>query len=136
MLPSIIQNSFNPEDDGEDNVDSLEPSETKPLYFDLSPENKRHLDRLEQDFLQDIDKAKFMQSCLGTVMFNSFNIALSLYCVNIGLGLWMSAVAGFSVGALPGLKTISDSLNIQVSKEENWSFTGININGQLLKGVR
>ena len=118
-----------------DDYDSVEQSETKPSYFELSPENQRHLERLEQEFLNDIDTANFLKSCISTVMFNSFNIALSLYCINIGLGLWMSAIAGFSVGAIPGLKTLSDSLNIQVEKTDNWNFTGINVNGKLLKGV-
>lgn len=134
MLPSLSQSVHSPEDADLDYSESPETQQTS--YFDLSIENKKHLERLEQDFLNEIDSAMFIRSCLATVMFNSFNIALTLYGLHIGLGIWLAVIAGFSVGSVPGLKTISDSLNIQVEKaESNWSFTGINLNGVLLKGV-
>jgi hypothetical protein len=118
---------------GFDNADTEEPLEDSEATenTDYTAENRRHLKRLEEDFLNDLATGYFVKDWLQTIMFNSFNVFISLYCIHVGVGLFFSVIAGFSIGSIPALKNIGDNVKINIENESR-SMSG---NGNVLKGL-
>ena len=118
-------NSFDNNSDNSDNDD-----EGVVENGEYTPENKRHLSRLEEEFLQELATGYFIKDFLQTVMFNSFNTFITMYCIQIGIGLTLSGIAGFSIGAIPALKNIGDNFRLSIGETKT-----VATNGRFMKGV-
>lgn len=103
-------------------------NETDQETSEFTTDNQEHLLRLKDDYLKTIAKHDYVKDWVETIMFNSFNIAITLYLINLGMGLIVASMAGFSVGAYPGVKSFTDTFNYNQGE-------GMNINGKLIQGV-
>lgn len=81
----------------------------KEEFQEFTEENKRFLEREEKEFLESLQTSEFVKNFLENLTCNSINVFLCLYCVNLGLGIFASAAAGFSIGCFSGCKDIYQS---------------------------
>lgn len=86
---------------------------------EFNPENKRFLEREEEEFLKSLQTSEFVKNFLENLTCNSINVFLCLYCVNLGLGVVASALAGFAIGSFSGSKDIYQS---KVLRSEGMDF--------------
>lgn len=115
---------FNFHQDNNDNSDN-ETSE-------FTRENQEHLERLEQDYLKDLKTQEFIKSWIEMIMFNSCNVFITLWLINVGATLFLAVLAGFTIGSVPGMKAIADNFNLSKDSEAGMNF---NINGKLINGL-
>lgn len=114
-------------------LDNLEAfsEEQKENNEDYLPENQRFLIRAEEERLAKEASGKFVKSILEVFMFNSANVFLSLYLLNIGLGIFVAAFAGFGVGCIPAIKNISENASFRTEGEERSMW----IDGKMIRGI-
>ena len=95
---------------------------------EFNQDNQEHLTRLKEEYLDTVKKQDYIKSWIETIMFNSFNVVITLYLINLGMSLFVASMAGFSIGAFPGFKLFADTFNYNQGE-------GMNINGKLLTGL-
>jgi hypothetical protein len=85
----------------------------KKDFQEFTPENARFLEREEEEFLKSLETSAFIKNFLENIFCNSAGTFLTLYCINLGLGIIASVLAGFSIGSFSGLKDIYKSATLK-----------------------
>lgn len=111
-------------------TEELEDSTNKSENQEFLPENQRFLERIEQEYLQDLASGEFIKNWLEIIVFNSMNIFVSLWSIQLGLGVLMSCIIGFTVGSVPAFKKISSSFSLY-KDSDGWKS---NMNSRIVLG--